>query len=408
MGAWLDHQEQFSASLDDRRFLAHLPSTLELLNRPGPVAEVLEDLRLAYERQVHEFIVAQQAALEVAEDWAETWEMQGTPRFAFETLRGQIQKIKPDEVQLGPDGRITVTATSRAINDLDRAAMTAVETDGGLGRLLDNFREDVYGFRHAVQAHALAHQTAAQFALARLEVVAEHINPSVYPTSAYPRVIGIGGQIDALVYGNEPPESLTPTLRELIAQSRADLARLYLEIRRRSDVGRSRASTVRRFATWASLYGRDELRQVAEDSMGSVEDALTLRLAWFLFDHGHTPISQPLLGRVKPDLLDPIALDRLYVEAKQFSDPSRASAVIAQGLRQTADTATLLAGTPVALEEAFVVIFALDGPRIDLPDHVRVAGITIHLVVVDLVPWEKIGSRRREQPLRITEDDLIS
>jgi hypothetical protein len=409
----IDRQEAFTTGLTDREFLAHLGPTLELLNRPGSAAEILVELRDEQRRQAVAFSDAQRTARIRLERWAERFEStDARGRLIFEEIRGRIQRAEPIEQGIGPEGTpAPATPVRESLNALDRAACDAVGEGWLVSGALEGFRGDMYEYGHAERDHAIRLQTGAEFALERLEMVAAHVNPpdhATYSAGQIPRALGIGGVFDRLVFGGEADVE-NGVVAVLLQATRADLQRLFLELRRRLDVTRSRLATVRRFATWASWYGRDELRELVDNAdTRHIEDVLTGRLARFLFDHGHTPISKPLLGRVEPDLLDPSALEPLYVEAKQYARPSNAIRTVAQGVRQTADTASLLAGTELALEEAFVVVFVRDGPRLDVPPFVRVANLTIHLVVVDLVEWERVGSRRRENPLVASENDLLA
>lgn len=409
---WIDRQEAFCESLGDRGFLTHLSPTLELLDRPGPVADILAELRDEERRDTEAFNAAQRAALRSAERWAERLESAApAARGGFEAIRADIRTAGITEQGIGPNATLEPTTPARrCINRLDSAACSAVDAGQISADLVDRLRGDMYPLTHAERAHALRVQTSAAFALERLESIAAHINPpdhEAYNRGQYPRALGVGGIFDRLVFeGEETVDS--DVVARLITMTRADLRRLLLELRRRLDLTRSRLATVRRFSTWASWYGRDELRRVVDENPGQAEELLTKRLASFLFDHGHTPLSKPLVGRVEPDLLDASTLQPLYVEAKQYADPQQALTKVAQGLRQAADTASLLVGTELSLEEAFVVVFVRGGPRLDVPEAVRIANLTVHVVVVDVVEWERVGSRRRENPISVTTDELIT
>jgi hypothetical protein len=231
---------------------------------------------------------------------------------------------------------------------------------------------------HAERTLTLQVWTEASFSLARLRTVADLVNPKVEQApdpNAYPRAVTLAGVIDRYVFG--PPQANTvkadaSVIGDLVARARLDSERLLLELRRRMSVQRSRLAVLRRFQTWAQWYARDELRSVIAGSGATrkrrqIEEDLTRELARFLFREGLDPLSQPLLGRVKPDLLDSSEHGRLYVEAKWVARSTDALDAIAQGVRQTLDSVTLLEGTAHRLDEAFVVLFLGDGPRVDAP-----------------------------------------
>jgi len=346
----------------------------------------------------------------LAEGWAETWETQSrAARAAAEEVRGQIQRVEAVRALIAPSGTLQASPVRNVLNKLDAVAMSAVDADPKLGPLLDNFREDTHLYVHEERSFELASRTGAGFALERLDEIVALINPATHAAAhagLYPRTLGIGGALDELLFTDRDPNLVV--VAQLIVMARADLRRVLLELRRRLDLTRTRLSTIRRFCTWASWFARDELRALAAQNTGRVEDVLTAELARFLFSHGHTPLTRPAVGRLEPDILDPGMLERLYIEAKQYSDAAGARRAAAQGVRQVLDTVTLLAGTSIALDEAFVVVFALAGPRLELPPSLSASGLTIHMVLVDLVAWEEVGSRRKQQPLRIDATQLVA
>lgn len=290
--------------------------------------------------------------------------------------------------------------------------MDAVKEDRSLGSALNSLRATTEPMLRAAKAFGLAVRTDPCFSLERLEHIVTEIVAVTSSSERMPRTLGIGGAIDALVFrpGADPDAADTaPVLDHFVRSIRDDLGRLLDELHLLASTTRSRQSVVRRFAAWASWYERDRLRAIADNNPGRVEEHLTIELQRFLFDRGHTPIAQPHVGRVRPDLLDASVLEPLYVEVKQHNDASPTASVkaAAQGVRQVVDSAAVLAGTSVALTEAFVVVFCLDGPAVDGPKSITVQRVLIHLVFVDLVDWTATGSRRRALPVSFTEDDIL-
>lgn len=261
--------------------------------------------------------------------------------------------------------------------------------------------------------------TDASFSLLRLRGLADLMNPKpqrrVRP-SGYPRTLTLGGVIDRFVFGPQAQNTLkadTSLISEVASRVRDDAERLLLELRRQLNVRRSRHAVLRRFQTWAQWYARDYLRHIVGVSgegkkSRQIEVDLTEQLARFLFREGLDPLWQPLLGRVKPDLLDPGERGRLYVEAKWAAASADVLPAVAQGVRQALDSAILLVGTSHRVDEAFVVVFQGEGARVDVPAVISLAELSTRLVVIDLSPWEQIGSRRREKPVVIAEAELVN
>lgn len=66
----------------------------------------------------------------------------------------------------------------------------------------------------------------------------------------------------------------------------------------------------------------------------------------------------------------------------------------------------MLRGTPYDVHEAFYVVFRRGGPRYVLPPAVRGEGWTAHLLLIDIAPAEKPGSRGATRPYVISAEEL--
>ena len=189
----------------------------------------------------------------------------------------------------------------------------------------------------------------------------------------------------------------------------AAVANVLGEMKRRARKGFSHNALLRRYKTRCEWYAREEMRALGEsaDEAARPEDRLVEHLAEFLFDHGLNPLSTPMTGPVRPDLLD-LTAPRfgLYIEAKQHEDLQGAKKATRTGLRQIADTANMLESLRV--HEAFLVVFRRRGELVSfVPETLQLGRLTVHIVRVDIAPRDEVGSRERHNPKTIDPRKLI-
>jgi hypothetical protein len=418
----LDRQAEFLRRVtDDREFLVAVPTLLVQLYGDVVVRDVLTQLDADGSAAIEDYKkVAGSVGADLrrlAEDFASRTPSHESEidkaRVAIERLRA----LEDHSLPLDPTQpfELPLDAPLQALEQVRLATAQDVRFRATADRLVPIYEQH----NHAKRTLTLRAWTEAAFSLVRLRSVADLINPkSSAPTSRgdYPRAIGLGGVIDRYVFGPQQENIVradAAQVASLADRARVDAERLLLEVRRRLTVRQSRLVVVRRFQTWAQWYSRDDLRAVIEHSGKSkkrrqIEDDLTRELARFLFTEGLDPLSQPLLNRVKPDLLDSSERGRLYVEAKWAESSAEALEGLAQGVRQTLDTAILLVGTVHRLDEAFVVLFLGGGQRVDAPASIAFAELTVRIAIVDLAPWETIASRRKKSPLILADDEIVS
>ena len=144
----------------------------------------------------------------------------------------------------------------------------------------------------------------------------------------------------------------------------------------------------------------------AKKSPRPIEDRLVAKLARYLFDAGLDPLTTPLAGMLRPDLLGMPAGKTwsFYVEGKQYE--KRDVAYLTRGYWQMLDTMHSLVGS-AALREAFYVVFRLGGPMVHLPPEMRLADVDVYSVVIDISDPKTAGSRQRTKPIVITPEDVI-
>lgn len=424
---YLDRQAALLRDLDgDAELLVQAAALIERLEREPVLRGLLADLDAETDAAVEAWRMAEREMATRLARHAMNFEavLSGAGKYEAERVRGVAQRAsEPPDLPFDPRAAWPRTEIDEAFTALERVRIdrtVARPEDRNFAVAGESFVRTQRERNHRRRAMAMRIRTEPAFALLRLRDVIRVMNPPLEPPEAprveprYPRALGVGGVFDRYVFGEADPHDAADAsiVSDIATIARDDLERLLVDLRRRIGAGASRLTIIRRFQTWAQWYARDRLRHVVEvarqrEGPAQVERALTEELARFLFEQGLDPLWRPRFGRLEPDLLDPSEFGRLFVEAKQYETAAEARHAAAQGVRQTLDTAGLLVGTAHRLEEAFVVLFAVGGPRVDLPALVRLEGLTIRLVVVDITPWRQAGSGRRQSPVVVREADLL-
>lgn len=209
------------------------------------------------------------------------------------------------------------------------------------------------------------------------------------PESTRRQLSAIPGNLEALV------EKLRPMVR-----------RINEGLLMRIGTRRSLLALVHRFKERCEWHDRDRLRTIAAQARAArrkPEDALAAEFARWLFDQGFSPLTEPKVGGLMPDLLDPA---RLYVEAKRYKAGDSGHDVIRKGAKQVYSTVQRLRGTQYAIEEALFVVFRESGPLYLLPESVPCGGWVMLPVLIDIAPPTETGRRERHQPIAISADEL--
>jgi hypothetical protein len=165
----------------------------------------------------------------------------------------------------------------------------------------------------------------------------------------------------------------------------------------------SQRSLVRKFATRCESFEAKRIRQDAGRSKGRVEAGLTLEFARYLFDAGYSPVLNPEISGLKPDIVDIANPPAIYVEVKQCSRATRA--LVRKAVSQVRQTWQVFANRFEA-SEAILLVFRLNGPTLDLPPEIRTSQGVLLIQVVNVAPAAVSGSRA-SAPLKMTESDIL-
>jgi hypothetical protein len=127
--------------------------------------------------------------------------------------------------------------------------------------------------------------------------------------------------VEALYGLSRPPsDEATLSLAETAEQVRRDIALVHLQLRSRIAMTHSSLGLLKRFAARCELFDADSMRKRALSKPKAAEDELRRELARFLFDHGLTPLLDPTISGLRPDILDARLGRPVYVEAKRYVD----------------------------------------------------------------------------------------
>jgi hypothetical protein len=271
-------------------------------------------------------------------------------------------------------------------------------------------------FEHLQREYHLSTMASGTVATVRVLVRAASMNPDPAVVTAplsfdevfrngFSEIYGAGGIVRRYAYERRVDESTVAEARRIALSVRHDVRRFHEEVRRRLGLARSLRGVFQRYAARAAWHEAEALRELARTSRGA-EDALTADLARYLHDQGFNPLTKPWTGRFEPDLLQ-VAMPHwsFYVEAKQYEDLNPRAYLI-RGMYQVWDTLGEIRGTPFEVREGFYVVFRRGGPRVTLPDELRVDGVTVYPLLVDIAPAAMSGSRQRHQPVELTVDEL--
>ncbi len=290
---------------------------------------------------------------------------------------------------------------------------TAKQILADLRRNVRRFRED---HTHAWQRFSMRRQTSAGFAWNRLDLVTRQLNPTpnrglpdpVYWEENHRELIVKPDFLREMVHGNASASNAeTQLLQWGIPLLHEDVGRVCEDLRRRIGSVRSRAALLTAYALRCSWYDADGIKRLVEsiEDEKQKEDRLSEHLALFLFDNGQRPLTRPTVGRLEPDLFEPMAFTpAFYVEAKQYVDDDGARRAVREGARQIWSTAARIRNR-YPLEEAFLVIFRRGGGLLRFAGEARAAGLVVRPVLVDVAPSSESGHAQKKI-LDVTVEDL--
>jgi hypothetical protein len=194
-------------------------------------------------------------------------------------------------------------------------------------------------------------------------------------------------------------------IEEHVARMRKYVKRIYEEIRHRLGSERSILAVFERYRQRCMWYEDRRLRQVAAHGPGKPEERLADTLLTYLFDHGLNPLTEPMVGRLRPDALGIDNPFSFYLEAKQYRSSCRD--YLLDGVKQVWDMLDQLRGSRFDVKEAFYVVYRRGGPRYAFREPtIRQDDRAVHLMVVDISGTKLRGSNAPQTYVFETADLL--
>jgi hypothetical protein len=413
--AALDRQcELVLATTDSRLFFHRLIALWKLLTTEPLLAGVVNDALNDAEKNKAQFDAGQ------AEIAAEALHLLQKHRRQFQrfwatkgpSLESTAETLRNPNKVLVPGKHSSVGV---AVTRLRNTVASGIETLSNPSWQVHELRNQLDALQerseHAERSLTSWEAAAGGFAAIRLRELVQAANPAPNdgPLSwIFAKFAEFRGVAQAL-HGHGP----TVDLEHDIQTARIDLATLREDLRLRLVLGRSRLALVRRFAGRCERYEAAELRALCRAETKKqdkkVEHQLTMRFARYLYDHGLNPLVDPKIADLRPDVYEPIPGNPLYVEAKQYDSPVTAATLrrkMRDAVSQVLDTWGRLAQQQ-PVPEAFLLVFRRGGPRLELPELVRVETGRLYLVLADIAPPAQSGSKNRLRPVRMDTAMLI-
>jgi hypothetical protein len=253
---------------------------------------------------------------------------------------------------------------------------------------------------HALLTLKLATVSHGGFSLERLR----RIGRTVHPTQEDIIAFATEEQYRAAVVSDKLPQSIGKSTQSHLERDIEEVEEhgtlLRDELHQRLLLGLSRKAVVDRFAAKCETFERATLQT---QKRGTAERSLTLKFAAYLFDSGFTPVIDPEIAGLKPDVLHAAQGSLFYVEAKQYAHRNPRRRIIA-AYRQVWST-WLRIEKQFPLTEGFLVVFRRSGPLVELPRRLDYGHRRLYSTLIDVS--EQAGSREQFAPIAVTPNLLL-
>lgn len=437
----LDRQLKFLVGQKDERRLMALSQWLSFLGREPQLAALLREM-VGETRVVLDKLSVQDAA--VRKQLLALWKTHGdTIRSLldahssvddlddfcslddFEKLALQRPRFRIPDREIFDDTSNETAQLTKALHQwatwaIGRGKKREVSVPNQVHELRDRAKEAELLVQHRQRLFRTTAETMAGAAFVRLRTVSKHANPRPPRYDAKGESDMRGSQLSLFTFFEMSQENefagkvhgrdalskrmLDPDEVSAAAEQLARDARLVThELQVRILAGRSRLSLVQRYAAKCEGFDSARLRELLVDNSRNAERTLTLDFAKYLFDQGLTPLLDPTIGGLRPDVVTSTPGPLLYVEAKQYGEHG-ARQTILDAYKQVWSTWGRLRNQ-YRVPEAFLLVFRVGGPRVELPSVVEHKGLRLWSVLADIS--EEGGSKEKRPPISFDQADLV-
>lgn len=195
-----------------------------------------------------------------------------------------------------------------------------------------------------------------------------------------------------------------------ISQIRQHLKRLRHGIIRGLLENQSHQQLIRRFKTRCMWYDKERVRDLVMDMQGhfirTKEDTLIKEMARYLFDNGYPVMFHVQTENLQSDLMDPSERAAIFIEGKAYTSACKAD--LLRGVAQLHGYLNNFETNFYRIRDGYFVVFRLDGPIYDFPSEILTNRYRLVPILIDLGDSTVSGSRQSDQPIIVTEAEIIN
>jgi hypothetical protein len=197
-------------------------------------------------------------------------------------------------------------------------------------------------------------------------------------------------------------------LKEVRENSELHLTRVFEAVREKIGTYLSHYQLINKYKERCMRYITDDIRRkilrTDETFIKNCEDVLAKDLALYLFDNGISTIYRVRFGKHEIDILDHKSKAPLVIETKAYKN-NNARKDLVNGVAQLHSYLNNLR-SDYAVEEAFYIIFRVNGPLYEFPEKISTNQFTIFPVLIDIAS-SKVSGRNQPKPIYIPLDELF-
>jgi len=159
---------------------------------------------------------------------------------------------------------------------------------------------------------------------------------------------------------------------------------------------------LRRYKQRCEWFDKERLLAMIDNQKGErkeIEETLTQEISRYLHDNGVIPLSEVVLGRVRPDLLGLYSGEELFpIEVKVIKSNEI-------GRLKTGFNQILTYLVTIDVTEGFYIVYCVGDFTLDMPSSIFTNDRRINVIIINL--FRTPPSHRKPNIKRVTEEDLV-